>query len=426
MSYQKQNFANGEVLSASQLNHIEQGIVDLESNSITEAASSAAASAESAAASASSASESRKWAASIASSAAASEANAKRAEAAALRAESVAPEGGSVISVNGKGGIVMLSAADVGALPCPESISAGGLLRVQNVEESTGNVTLETVAPADLLQAPTADTAGPVRVSALYGITVLDGDLLSTAPATQEELDAMVEEYAPIPPSRLPYGVKKALAAHADAANWTEDEKTAARGALGAAADSEVMHTSAYDENGDGMVDTAEKTSASLILRMNGGVTEGIDQFTFNGSSAKVVDITPAAIGSGGLRMTKAWENTSATSNFDPQSIILPTLSDGSHYEAILVHYKPDKLFNSFDDSALIFPGTYTSVRNYVIGNTYKDVEIYTRQIAYNILSDGSMKVTVDNCVYYPDSSSSAYANNLIVPVTIYGIKNIS
>ena len=31
MSYQKQNFANGEVLPASQLNHIEDGIVDLES-----------------------------------------------------------------------------------------------------------------------------------------------------------------------------------------------------------------------------------------------------------------------------------------------------------------------------------------------------------------------------------------------------------
>lgn len=33
MSYQKQNFANGEVLTAPQLNHIEDGIVDLESNS---------------------------------------------------------------------------------------------------------------------------------------------------------------------------------------------------------------------------------------------------------------------------------------------------------------------------------------------------------------------------------------------------------
>lgn len=31
MSYQKQNFANGEVLSASQLNHIEDGIANVES-----------------------------------------------------------------------------------------------------------------------------------------------------------------------------------------------------------------------------------------------------------------------------------------------------------------------------------------------------------------------------------------------------------
>lgn len=31
MEYQKQNFANGEVLTAPQLNHIEDGIVDLES-----------------------------------------------------------------------------------------------------------------------------------------------------------------------------------------------------------------------------------------------------------------------------------------------------------------------------------------------------------------------------------------------------------
>lgn len=32
MSYQKQNFANGEVLTAPQLNHIEDGIVDVESS----------------------------------------------------------------------------------------------------------------------------------------------------------------------------------------------------------------------------------------------------------------------------------------------------------------------------------------------------------------------------------------------------------
>lgn len=41
MSYQKQNFANGEVLTAPQLNHIENGIVDLESSSNTSLAGKA-------------------------------------------------------------------------------------------------------------------------------------------------------------------------------------------------------------------------------------------------------------------------------------------------------------------------------------------------------------------------------------------------
>lgn len=35
MGYQKQNFADGQVLNSAQLNHIEDGIVDLERNSST-------------------------------------------------------------------------------------------------------------------------------------------------------------------------------------------------------------------------------------------------------------------------------------------------------------------------------------------------------------------------------------------------------
>lgn len=43
MSYQKQNFANGEVLSAPQLNHIEDGIVQVESDASTIAAAAVSA-----------------------------------------------------------------------------------------------------------------------------------------------------------------------------------------------------------------------------------------------------------------------------------------------------------------------------------------------------------------------------------------------
>ena len=44
---------------------------------------------------------------------------AARAEAAAARAEELVPTDGQVVSVNGKSGIVKLTAQEVGALPCP-------------------------------------------------------------------------------------------------------------------------------------------------------------------------------------------------------------------------------------------------------------------------------------------------------------------
>lgn len=54
--------------------------------------------------------------------------SASRAESAALRAESFAPEDGTLLSVNGKGGAVVLDAQDVGALPAPVAPQAGALL----------------------------------------------------------------------------------------------------------------------------------------------------------------------------------------------------------------------------------------------------------------------------------------------------------
>lgn len=42
---------------------------------------------------------------------------------------------------------------------------------------------------------------------------------------------------------------------------------------------------------------TSLKNPTSLILRLNGGATEGTNQFTYDGSAAKTVSITPAGIG---------------------------------------------------------------------------------------------------------------------------------
>ena len=71
----------------------------------------------------------------------------KRAEAAAQRAESLAPTEGLVNSVNGKGGVVVLDAYDVGALPSPATtagVQAGLLLAVKEVT-SDGKIITEAI-----------------------------------------------------------------------------------------------------------------------------------------------------------------------------------------------------------------------------------------------------------------------------------------
>lgn len=75
--------------------------------------------------------------------------SASRAESAALRAESFAPEDGTLLSVNGKGGAVVLDAQDVGALPAPVAPQAGALLRVLSIR-SDGSLVVDTVTPAAL------------------------------------------------------------------------------------------------------------------------------------------------------------------------------------------------------------------------------------------------------------------------------------
>ncbi len=69
---------------------------------------------------------------------------ASRAESAALRAEAFAPEDGTVLSVNGKGGAVVLDAQDVGALPAPTAPQAGALLRVLSIR-GDGSLVVDTV-----------------------------------------------------------------------------------------------------------------------------------------------------------------------------------------------------------------------------------------------------------------------------------------
>ena len=165
---------------------------------------------------------------------------AKRAEAAALRAESFAPTGGQVLSVNGKGGAVQLTARDVAAVPTPAQPLPGEVVRILGVDAATGAVQTDTTALPDLRPyvhretVPTAETPGAVRADGRYGVAVRTDATLTTVPATAAQLDRMTEAYAPLTPALLPYGVKKALTSAAGAANWSAQEKATALLQLGA------------------------------------------------------------------------------------------------------------------------------------------------------------------------------------------------
>ena len=209
----------------------------------------ASSAASSAAKAAQSAGEAGSWAGQAADAVAAAQtkadaasASAGRAEAAALRAEAVAPEDGPVISVNSKGGRVQLDAWDVGALPLPAAPAAGSLLRVQAVDPETGKMTTEAVPESSLssfvrrTDRPTAQQAGPVKLAGGYGLALTADGALRLVPATQAQLDAMTEAWAPLTPALVPLAVKRALAAAWDSAAWTDGDRTQARATLGAAA----------------------------------------------------------------------------------------------------------------------------------------------------------------------------------------------
>ena len=49
--------------------------------------------------------------------------------------------------------------------------------------------------------------------------------------------------------------------------------------------------------NDDLMVDLAKQVNTNLVVKLNGGSSEGSNQFTYNGSAAKSINITPASIG---------------------------------------------------------------------------------------------------------------------------------
>lgn len=67
--------------------------------------------------------------------------------------------------------------------------------------------------------------------------------------------------------------------------------------AVASKADTSHTHNYAGSSSAGGAATSANKVNTNLTIKLNGGTTEGTNLFTFNGSAAKTVNITPSAIG---------------------------------------------------------------------------------------------------------------------------------
>ena len=126
--------------------------------------------------------------------------------------------------------------------------------------------------------------------------------------------------------------------------------------AIGAAASSHThsyaasSHTHKYagSSSAGGAATSANKVNASLVVKLNGGSTEGTNLFTFNGSAAKTINITPSAIGAAASSHTHSYAASSHTHSYLP-------LSGGTLTGTLNVN--PDSIANA------TFASTYTTLR---------------------------------------------------------------
>ena len=156
------------------------------SNTAQQAAASAKANAETAATAATRAVNAKGQAETAARTATAgaenSENSAVRAEAAAARAEAAAPETGKVVSVNGKGGAVHLTAEDVGAMP------ASGAAVVQSIRLEGHTLTV-TMADGSEKSFTTQDTTSLPAMTGVLGTE--HGGTGKETPLTAEDVGAV-------------------------------------------------------------------------------------------------------------------------------------------------------------------------------------------------------------------------------------------
>ena len=131
---------------------------------------------------------------------------------------------------------------------------------------------------------------------------------------------------------------------------------TIGTGASNAAAGNHT-HSYAGSSSAGGAATSANKVNTNLVIKLNSGSTEGTNLFTFNGSTAKTINITPSAIGaaasSHGTHLTIGTGASNAAAGNHTHSYL--PLSGGTVTGTLNI--SPDSIANA------TFASTYTTLR---------------------------------------------------------------
>ena len=154
------------------------------------------------------------------------------------------------------------------------STSTKGIVKLTNSTSSTSTTTAAT----------------PSSVKSAY-------DLANTAKTNAATAQTKADSAYTLAESKVDSLSDLGITATATELNYVDGVTSNIQTQIDGKAASSHTHNYAGSSSAGGAATSANKVNKSLTVKLNGGTTEGTNLFTFNGSAAKSINITPSAIG---------------------------------------------------------------------------------------------------------------------------------
>ena len=156
---------------------------------------------------------------------------------------------------------------------------------------------------------------------------------------------------------------------------------------------SDIGHTHNYagSSSAGGAATSANKVNANLAIKLNSGTTEGTNLFTFNGSAAKTVNITPSSIGAAASNHGPHVDYATATPKANGTAAV-----GASSKVAREDHVHPLQTTISGNAGSADKASKWTTARTLTIGNSGKSVD-GSQNVSWSLSEIGAAPTSHDH-----------------------------